>query len=274
MTHKIDQAVRHAFHQICFFKGVIPSEDLKVLYEHKEQVTPLLLKECIHSIMRAPKIGNYYVGHFFSFLLLAQFKDKTAYALILKTLNLEPHLVDRLFGDALYETVPSIIFNVYDDNPLPLFILMEQTDENPILFVAGLTLLGLINHNRLASAEMLEEVRRQAEAATDPKKLGFLVMLAVRLDPESMTSFNEKVRDLIGSDLQKMKQFEEGIRIVEEIKASEKSVHEITDVAHELSRWEIYLGDKPVEPKIDENGPCPCGSEKTFRECCAEKLKK
>jgi SEC-C motif domain protein len=51
--------------------------------------------------------------------------------------------------------------------------------------------------------------------------------------------------------------------------------HEVAEFAREDGRWYFVNGETPKQepvvqgPKIGRNDPCPCGSGKKFKKCCA-----
>lgn len=270
-----------ALNEIYFFKGVIPVEALKVLTEHQAEVTPYLMEILKKAILQHDRTGDYYVAHIFSLLLLAQFKEKKAYPLIIELLNLPVDSVDHLIGDMLTDTIPSIILSTYDGNAEPLFNLLTKPGLDIVIRnVIGNCFSALISQ-KLVDKNILEERLLEVVASgkmnEDP---GFYTMLVActldsQLEPLYDIAQSSFKAGLVNENYIDFNYFQNKIKKIknsEEQCIPHQNFNPIEDVVKELSKWDLYCGQKAVAPDIEPNANCPCGSGNKFKLCCSHRL--
>src|ERR1017187_1855772 len=103
---------------------------MRVAIEQREVITPELLR-VLESVAEDPVKQverKDYMLHDFALYLLAQFREKRAYAPIVKMFSAPGETPFDLFGNTVTEGLSRILASVYDGNPAPLRGLVESDE--------------------------------------------------------------------------------------------------------------------------------------------------
>ena len=84
--------------------------------------------------------------HLFALFLLAQFREKRAYAPIVKMFSAPGETPFDLAGDTATEGLSRIVASVYDGNPLPLHGLIESEEVNEYVRGAAMNAFLVLEH--------------------------------------------------------------------------------------------------------------------------------
>src|SRR5213594_3016446 len=109
-----------------------PKQAIQEAIAQREAITPELLR-ALNDVGENPgefAARNSYMLHLFATYLLAQFRDKRAYPLLIKILSAPDDLADSLYGETLTESLRNILGSVYDGDPEPLKRLVEAEEVN------------------------------------------------------------------------------------------------------------------------------------------------
>jgi hypothetical protein len=248
-----------------------------------------------------------YMLPLFALHLLAQFREKRAYAPIIKMFSAPGETPFDLFGDTVTEGLSRILASVYDGNPALLHGLVESERVNEFVRSAALNTLLVLEHTgQMPRAEVVEyfrslfhgKLRRTHSYAWDGLVCAVADLPAAELLAEVRHAYADGLVDDTVADL-------EGI---ERDMAAPKPWrrdrrHLITDAIAEMEWWASfhpedswpkklpkvdspvpppptptlpplseYVAPQPVvrQPKIGRNDPCPCGSGKKYKKCCGK----
>ena len=110
------------------YTGHFPKAAMRAAIEQREAITPELLRVLENAAENPVKIAAQqgYLLHVFALYLLAQFREKRAYPLIVKMFSAPGETPFDLAGDTVTEALHRIFGSVYDGNPLPLQALVED----------------------------------------------------------------------------------------------------------------------------------------------------
>jgi hypothetical protein len=268
--------LNQALETVFFFRGVIPNEALDYIASHRDQAIPLLLAELKNGITNCSKTGNYYVGHLFSLFLLAEFKEKQAYPLLIELLNLPIESIDRLLGDALTESLPSLMINLYDGDLDSLFSLLTNTTANRTLRdLIGYCLATLIYHKLVSAEEVTSRLQLLIASGKMTDDKAFFTALANLVLCAQLKPLNDVViaafnAGMIYQDAIDLAFFKKHLNDSPESLIPEKYRTQFS-TASELAKWANYMNKRPTEPKIGRNDPCPCGRGPKYKECCLKR---
>ena len=110
--------------------------------KNKDALTPHLLKILKNTISNTKKLSYDDTGHTISIFLLAQFREKAAFPLIVALLKkMKGSFNERIFGDEL-EYIPNILASTFNGNLKLLYGLIE--DKNAYEFARAAALEALI----------------------------------------------------------------------------------------------------------------------------------
>ena len=289
--------------------GRFPREALRAAIEQREAITPELLR-VLESVAAAPAE---WAGRkdnmlpLFAIFLLAQFREKPAYPLLVKIVSAPGEVPFDLFGDTITEGLNQILASVYDNNPAPLHGLVESEQVNDFVRSAALNAFLVLEHTGQTPRETVLEYFRSrfhGKLQRTPSYAWSSLVCAVadlparELLEDVRQAYAEGLVDTMVADL-------EGIeRDVTAPKPWRRDrQHLITDAIAEMEWWASfhpedsrpkrtpkldapvpppplpvsdsdsdYVAPQPLvrAPKIGRNDPCPCGSGKKYKKCCGK----
>ena len=289
------------------YTGKFPMKAMRAAIEQREAITPELLR-VLESVAAAPAE---WAGRkdnmlpLFAIFLLAQFRERPAYPLLVKIVSAPGETPFDLFGDAITEALSQILASVYDGNPAPLQGLVESEQVNDFVRSAALgTFLVLENTGQMPRATALDYLRglfhgrlqRTPSYAWSSLVCAVADLPAPELLEDVRRAYAEGLVDTMVADL-------EGIErdVTDPEKRRRDQQHLITDAIAEMEWWaSFHPEDSPPrrmrrnaaplpmpspaapepdydapepfvrEPKIGRNDPCPCGSGKKYKKCCGK----
>jgi hypothetical protein len=111
----------------------LPVEAIREAGERRAEMVPLFL-QAIETFLADPHLeapgGD---GVFMMTHMLGSWHEKSAYRTIVRLLSDDPDRLDAVFGDALTESVPGVVLNIFDGDPGPLYALIENPDVDHIV---------------------------------------------------------------------------------------------------------------------------------------------
>ena len=144
------------------YTGRFPMKAMQAAIEQREAITPELLR-VMESVADDPvkhAERKDYMLHDFALYLLAQFREKRAYAPIIKMFSAPGETPFDLFGDTVTEGLSRILASVYDGNSAPLRGLVESDEVNEYVRSAALdTFLVLENTGQMPRETVLDYLR-------------------------------------------------------------------------------------------------------------------
>lgn len=184
--------IAHILEELAFDMGSLPREAIEAAVAKKELLTPHLLQILDSAAENIEEIIEYdnYQGHLFSMYLLAQFREKKAYPLIIKLLSFPGETPHAILGDVLTEDLCRIIASVQDGNLEPIKKLIENPAANIYVRTALLSsLVVLVGYGLKARSEIVHYFQNLMENLLE-KKPSFvwdhLMLCACELYPEEL----------------------------------------------------------------------------------------
>ena len=276
----------------------------------KDEIVPELLRvlEEIADLDRARQLDaeGDYMAHIYAMFLLAQFREHRAYPLVVRIALLPGDLLDSLFSDFITENLGNVLASVCDGHVEEIQAIIENPDadewvrgaalgslvtlvaaglksrEETVAYFASLFHGKLTDRNDvvwsdlagystdLYAPELLGEMERAfEEGLIDPISIGLDDVrgdLAKGEEWALARLADNPHRKLIDDTVKKMEWwacFEENQVRLERPR---------TPVLEAATPWreESPSGFKRSAPKIGRNDPCPCGSGKKYKKCCAK----
>jgi hypothetical protein len=94
----------------------------------KEKITPLLINLLEETLQNYQLTQQEFFGHLYALFLLASFREKRAFPLVIKIAELPDDWPDQLLGDTITEDLHRILASLYDGNLKALQSLIENPD--------------------------------------------------------------------------------------------------------------------------------------------------
>ncbi len=290
------------------YTGRFPMKAMRAAIEQREAITPELLR-VVEAVAEDPvKYAERkdYMLHVFALFLLAQFREKRAYAPIIKMVSAPGEMPFDLVGDTVTEGLNQILASVYDGNPAPLQGLVESEQVNDFVRSAALnTFLVLEQTDQMPRETVLEyfrslfhgKLQRTPSYAWSSLVCAVADLPAPELLEDVRQAYSEGLVDDTVADLEGI---ERDMTAPKPWRRDRQRL--ITDAIAEMEWWSSfhpedswpkklpnleppapppatpapppssYVAPKPLvrEPKIGRNDPCPCGSGKKYKKCCGK----
>ena len=145
--------------EIEYNNGKFPEVQLKEIINRKEEFIPDLLE-----ILKNAK-ENYeevlekhdYFAHIYATFLLAQFKEKQSFEMIIDLISLPNEISDDIFGDFLTEDLHKILASVCDGDTQPIKKLVEDSSVNEYVRCAAIkSFIVLLGEGVIPQSEVIE----------------------------------------------------------------------------------------------------------------------
>lgn len=273
-----------------------PRAALEQAIAHQKEITPHLLRILERAADHPDDVFTNNDGSYlYALYLLAQFREKPAYPLIVKLVSHPPDVVEDLLGDIITEDLKSILASVSCGDISLITELVENKDADEFVRAAALeSLLALVVIGEKSRDEVMAYYKSlfTGKLEKEPSYVwGELVVCATDLYPEEVydeirSAYKDGLVDkmIIGLD-----SIDKALRFGKEAVLAKlpKSNRLIKDTIKEMESWATYrepekipkpknlLPSRPYIPpavKIGRNDPCPCGSGKKYKKCCGSNV--
>jgi len=290
--------------------GLFPQAAVEAAVEQREAITPELLR-VLAGVADDPaayvKRGDYSLP-LFALYLLAQFRERRAYPLVLRLAAGPAEAVDNLLGDTITEGLSCIVASVFDGDPEPLIRVVLNPRVNEYARDSLLRALVLLHfEDQLTQAQLVEILQRFWRELGPDDVPGWTCLVCAVADA-GLRQLLPQVRDLFAAGRVDLHQITlEDVRcgvfrprhwLVSKFK---RHNHLVQSAVEEMSWWACWQDESeaepesigfegdgtpqfldspaptttttapPTAPKIGRNDPCPCGSGRKYKKCCLHK---
>ena len=131
------------------YTGRFPMQAMRAVIEQRAAITPELLR-VLESVADDPAKWTErrdYMLHLFALFLLAQFREKRAYPLVVKIVSAPGEVPFDLFGDKVTQSLSRIFGSVYNGDPTPLEKLIESEDVNGYVRIEAIDAFLVLEHS-------------------------------------------------------------------------------------------------------------------------------
>ena len=250
----------------------------------REQVTPVLLQileEAAHNVEDIYEQEDY-MAHIYAMFLLAQFREKRAYPLVVDFFSAPGDISLEATGDVVTEYLSRILASVCRGDASLAKRLAENEAADEFVRNAALeSLVCLVAAGQMPREDVLAYYKGLLESGLSKQPSHFwngLVSCCTDLYPEEVypqikQAFEE---DLIDESFIDLDFVDEQLAVgKEEVLAGlqDDRYKLIEDTIGELESWACFQPPARQQPtvrkkKVGRNEPCPCGSGKKYKKCC------
>lgn len=269
---------------------------VKLARENKGKINDYLLKELekINKDIDNNKIDCTPLFIDYAIFLLAEFKDKKLYPILMKLLNKPSIEAMDFFGTNIMDSLPAIVASVFDGN----FSIINKVIENKEVddYTRGMLLDSYIyfyNKKLITKEEIIKYLRNLIKLYNYEHDGIYNNILTVIIDCK-LFEMIEDVKILYHNDAVEYMYiggFDSFIDLLFNYEIRER-IDENIEVKKMICRFNVFdnieekddIVDKFVNnitkeikenrnSKIGRNDPCPCGSGKKYKKCCLNKNK-
>ena len=142
-----------------YYDGTFPREALEAAIEKKEEIIPKLLEFLELTIKEAEEFRDEteFQAHIFAMFLLAEFREKKAFPLLLDFFSLPDDAIWDLTGDIVTESLSGLFASTYDGDISKIHQLIENEDIDEFVRAAALdSLLVLLKFDSITRESIVE----------------------------------------------------------------------------------------------------------------------
>ena len=268
--------------------SVFPREALKNAILQQKAITPVLL-DIIESVVRDPLCIDDKPAFVYALYLLAQFREKNAYPLIVQYFRDLGHEDDALnpTGDLITEDLNSILASVCQGDLNLIKQLIEDPKVNEYVRCSAISsLVILYNSDQLSREDLVSYLGTILEKEDDPSLLSFIACMASDIHPKELYDVLAECFDQerLEKGVIDREDFDDCMQmdietVLAELKEN-KFYQLINNVISEMEWWACFhpethskqslsTGHEQAYPStVGRNDPCPCGSGKKYKKCC------
>lgn len=296
--NEIEHSIEKKLDQIAYNTGCFPKESIEEIIYKIEEAIPFLL-DILRKIRDNPekyrdKYG--YFAHIYAAYLLAQFRVKEAYPILIDILSLPDDLPYDLFGDSILEAGSRMLASVCGTDVSLIKALAENEEADEYMRSQAIEALAiLVLHNVLEREEVIAYYKKlinEPAIMNKPLLLALLVKSCCDIYPEELCDYiiNCYEEALVDESVIGMESVDDAMRLGQDyvLEGSRNDTHLqfIEDTIAELQGWACFKetykkrmesrknfnGTQTItkQPKIGRNDPCLCGSGKKHKKCCGK----
>ena len=141
--------------------GKFQKEAILEARKKKEEVTEVLLnelEEVANNIEKYAKNQEYFLP-LYALFLLAEFREKRAFPIIIKLITSEQNEVEDLLGDLITSHLGNILASIFDGNVECLYNIISNIELNEYIRGEAFTALEVLNkYNIITKEEIIENI--------------------------------------------------------------------------------------------------------------------
>lgn len=296
-----DAQLRSILRELEFHNRTFPREALASAIANRDRIIPYLLEIIEQAAQNIEYLGKEqnYMAHMYAMYLLAQFREKTAYPLIVDFFSIPGEIATNVTGDVVTQDLGRILASVSGRDISFIKSLIEKEDVGEYVRTAGLkALVTLVASGQIERDEVMIYFRELFRKKLDRDYSGVwdgLVARSADLYPEEVYEDIKQAYedDLVSTGYINMDDVQNAVNRGKDsvLDALQHNSYYtlIEDAIWEMESWacfdesesfwrkeqpqqseQVHVTTKKQE-KIGRNAPCPCGSGKKYKKCCLNK---
>ena len=295
---------QEVLNEIKDFTEDFPGEVIKIIQENREDYISELLDSLDYVYRNAKELreerSDYFL-HTYAMYLLAEFRERRAFPLLIKLLRLPETEIDYVLGGGLTEGFSRILFSTFDEeNSQELLDIIEDSELYEWARLSAVEAYGLLIKEGVVSSEggtLYLRALINDKLPSDDSEVVFTAILGCIVDAKLVNLIPE-VRLLYDDGKVDEQVYGKYDGFVDSLFRRDRSKPSyISDTISELGWWACFKKEANERPrfngdgldsmfeeirkevaqknvatrktkKVGRNDPCPCGSSKKYKKCC------
>lgn len=280
-------------------EGKFEYEAVKLAKQNIGKINDFLLEEInkINKDLKTKKIEYAPLFLDYAVFLLAEFKDKRLFPVLMELLNLPKTKTFDVFGMGIMDKLPSIIASVFDGNFQILNEIIENKELDEYTRSRALATYHYFYDNNMITKEDLETYLKKLLKIYNYEYDGINNQLIDIVIDAKIFNMIKDIRKLFARNVVDLDYRGGYDSFIDDLfsyddKYKEK-IYQIEDTVKEMSWWTCFKKEKEEKEdfekmfkklsqrleeeitsnsnaKIGRNDPCPCGSGKKYKQCCGK----
>jgi hypothetical protein len=281
---EVPLSIKEIIDDLSYFDNSYPLNAMKEAVRQKEKIILEFLK-CLQDVLvNYDSIDDAYCLHLPATYLLAEFRVKEAFPLLIAIFSLPDYILDFLYDYTLTEDIHNVIASTYDGNFQLLASLIENKTANEFFRASAIEALQtLYQEGVLSRNEIVNYVGSLFDSRLDKSEQNYvwagLVHLCMDLELKEFFYHCQSAYDaeLVDNRIFNREDIENGILHGIRLIDNAPRCHYITNVVEDMSTWECFQEAETgflntvlvkTKNKIGRNDLCHCGSGKKYKKCC------
>jgi len=281
-----------------------PEEAIRWAVEHRAEITPALLDSLRETPAQIMEREGSYFFNVFAMYLLAQFREKAAFELIVDHYAAITEAEDDLIDGVVTEGLCRILASLHPGDDTAIRHLIENPQTNEWVRGAAVRVYtSLLASGQTTRPEVVAYFRYLLDEGLERKWSHVWDALAsacgdIHLEGLMPSLESAYAGGLVDPDFRSLDSLRRDSELTPEQALANAFAHYtplIEDTVQELSWWACFNPPRPKPaqtpdtpssvgtyatpiratvtkgPKIGRNDPCPCGSGKKYKKCCLAK---
>ena len=293
-------------HELDDAKG-LPKDTIRECLSRNEELAPVFVNILSQVLTDRFPADHHQGSLFFIIHMLGEMEEKRAFPVLLDLLEHDYEMMDELLDDGLTESLPGVLISTYDDNPKPLYRIMDNLDHNETLTSISFDAWRWLVASGKIALDEAHKYLASCHEAIQPLGEHHIWSIWVETVAElGLDCFAEQAREAFRKN--KVPKFYLDLADFEDMLAEAQKAESptanlekwqygpFTDTIGTLSRWhgfsKEYLQEQEkiereaamriqrtqpgalsmpaLNPNkmVGRNDPCPCGSGQKYKKCC------
>jgi len=294
--------IGHILGELTLNRGYFPREAVEEAIRRRDEITPHLLDAVRNATQHTQGVKEDETPFLplYAMFLLAQFRDRRAYPLVIELCRRPREILDILLGDMITEALPEILASVFDGDAAPIKTVIEDPSVDEFVRGSALRSLSILVHEgSLVRSDVIAyfgelfhgKLEKEYSHVWDVLGSESADLHAVSLARDIHCAYED---GLLLPGYMQPEEVDAAFAVPEAealARSKKRSRGLIADVVKEMHRWACFRprsmsgqrrgdpSDVPdvqhdpasatrTEPKVGRNAPCPCGSGKKYKKCC------
>lgn len=293
--------LQEAIQEITYRTNKFPEEAFQIIVENAEEAKPYLYKAISNAIDKLYDLEVEYQLHFYALFFLGEFKDQSAFKLIMKMISQPYEMVEYQLGGVATEGLKDVLYLTYDGDLELLKTSIWNTDIDDFVRSAMLDVMGqLYFDHELDEEEWKSLLKALVYYDGDIGEYIYTALIGI-ICRCHLVDLLPELRFLFQKDIIDVSVYGEYDSCVDEMflywTGEDRLCEASINASDCLRRWALFDQeeyhrdeldfdfDKIIKKfklqenktirkqKIGRNDPCPCGSNKKYKHCCLNKPK-
>ena len=146
--------------ELSIYTGKFPRQVVQEAIRKQEEIIPYLMRELETVSANAREMyndGKESELFLYSIFLLAQFREKKAFNVILKFIEYDENIIEYFIGEDIVGSLPAILASTYDGNDKELFEIVNSKKYNELVRISALTTFATLYFNNVKTREFITD---------------------------------------------------------------------------------------------------------------------